>query len=159
MKPSRIDLRAALIAGILALTQTSAADPEPRSASSIPQADLIEPAEFARSLQTSARPKPLILQVGFRTLYVQAHIPNSEYVGPTNQDSGLNALRKRVAPVPKDSLVVIYCGCCPWSRCPNVAAAYDAVHALGFTHVKVLHIADDFGSNWVDKGYPVVSGE
>jgi hypothetical protein len=135
------------------------ASAEHRSATSIPQGDLVEPADFARTLQAGAAPKPLILQVGFRTLYVQAHIPNSEYVGPANEDSGLDSLRKRVASVPKDSLLVIYCGCCPWTRCPNVAAAYDVLRALGFTHVKVLHIAEDFGSNWVDKGYPVASGE
>ena len=29
---------------------------------------------------------------------------------------------------------------------------------MGFTHLKVLYIADNFGSNWVAKGYPVVKG-
>jgi thiosulfate/3-mercaptopyruvate sulfurtransferase len=158
MNPTRATL-CALLAGVLTLAQTGITSAEPRSANSIPQADLVEPAEFAHALRVSAAPKPIILQVGFRTLYVQAHIPNSVYVGPANQDSGLNSLRKRVASVPKDSFVVIYCGCCPWIRCPNIAAAYDALRALGFTRVKVLHIADDFGSNWVDKGYPVASGE
>jgi hypothetical protein len=26
---------------------------------------------------------------------------------------------------------------------------------LGFTHVKVLYIADNFGDDWVNPGYPV----
>ena len=39
-----------------------------------------------------------------------------------------------------------------------MAAAYDALHALGFTRVKALHIADNFGTDWVDKGYPVAKG-
>ena len=158
MKPSQFRLCAVLALGLLTVARAGAAGSEHRSANSIPQADLIEPADFARTLQASAA-KPLILQVGFRTLYVQAHIPGSDYVGPANEDSGLDSLRKRVAAVPKDSLVLIYCGCCPWTRCPNVAAAYDALRALGFTHVKVLHIAEDFGTNWVDKGYPVAAGE
>ncbi len=102
-----------------------------------------------------ATSKPLILQVGFRTLYEQAHIPGAEYVGAANDAEGLRALRERVARLPRDTAIVIYCGCCPWTRCPNMAAAYEALHALGFTQLKALHIANDFGRDWVDKGYPV----
>jgi thiosulfate/3-mercaptopyruvate sulfurtransferase len=54
---------------------------------------------------------------------------------------------------------VLYCGCCPWSHCPNVHTAYQELQALGFTSVKVLYIADDFGTDWVDKGYPTAKGE
>ena len=54
---------------------------------------------------------------------------------------------------------MIYCGCCPWSHCPNVKPADDALRAMGFTNVKVLYIADNFGADWVNKGYPVAKGE
>ena len=37
--------------------------------------------------------------------------------------------------------------------------AADALQALGFTNVKVLYISDNFGANWVDKGYPVAKGD
>jgi hypothetical protein len=30
---------------------------------------------------------------------------------------------------------------------------------MGFTNVKVLYISDNFGTNWVDKGYPVAKGD
>jgi thiosulfate/3-mercaptopyruvate sulfurtransferase len=126
-------------------------------ASSIPTADLIQPADFAASLQ-SASPKPLILQVGSHVLFAEAHIPDAEYAGPTNQEAGLQILKDRVATLPKDTAIVLYCGCCPWDRCPNIAAAYNQLHAMGFTHLKVLYIADNFGSNWVAKGYPVAKG-
>jgi len=53
---------------------------------------------------------------------------------------------------------VIYCGCCPWSHCPNVKSADDALRAMGFIHVKVLYISNNFGADWVDKGYPVGKG-
>src|SRR5215472_5378015 len=71
-------------------------------ASSIPTADLIQPADFAANLQTSA-PKPLILQVGSHVLFAEAHIPGSEYVGPAGQDAGIQTLKDRVAPLPKDT--------------------------------------------------------
>ena len=126
-----------------------------KPAASIPAADLIQPADFATALKT---PKPLILQVGFRKAYAQAHIPDAEYVGAAGDADGLKTMEKRVAKLPKDSPIVIYCGCCPWSKCPNIAAAYDALHDLGFKNVKVLYFADDFGTNWVDKGYPTTKG-
>ena len=126
-------------------------------ASSIPAADLIQPADFAAALQSGA-PKPLILQVGSRVLFAQAHITGSEFAGPGNQQLGIDALKARVAAVPKDGAIVLYCGCCPWERCPNIAAAYNLLKAEGFTNVKALYIADNFGNDWVNKGFPTEKG-
>jgi hypothetical protein len=33
------------------------------------------------------------------------------------------------------------------------------LHTLGFKQLRVLYIADNFGTNWVDQGYPVAKGE
>src|ERR1035438_6759684 len=123
------------------LSQSGPVLAEHKPAASIPTADLMQPADLAANLKSASAPKPLILHVGFRKLYTQAHIPESEYVGAAGKDAGLQLLRKRVAKLTKDTAIVIYCGCCPWSDCPNIAAAYDALHALGFTQVKVLYIA------------------
>jgi hypothetical protein len=30
---------------------------------------------------------------------------------------------------------------------------------MGFSNVKVLYVANNFGTDWVDKGYPTVKGE
>jgi thiosulfate/3-mercaptopyruvate sulfurtransferase len=141
------------------LNQATPAFAAAKPATSIPTADLIEPAELAANLKSASLPKPLVLQIGFRNLYAQAHIPHSEYIGAAREDAGLKQLRDRVARLSKDTAIVIYCGCCPWSHCPKVAAAYDTLHALGFTQVKVLYIAENFGDNWVNQGYPVVKGE
>ncbi len=140
------------------LSPSEAVRAQHKPAASIPTVDLIQPADLAASLKNTSTPKPLILHVGFRTLYAQAHIPGSEFLGPASDDAGLQLLRSRVAKLPKDSAIVIYCGCCPWDHCPNMAAAYDALHALGFTRVKAVYIADNFGTDWVDKGYPVAKG-
>jgi rhodanese-related sulfurtransferase len=128
-----------------------------KPASSVPAERLIQPAALAAMLKTST-PQPLLLHVGFRTMFDQAHIPGSVYVGPGNAPAGLKALKERVDALPRDAAIVIYCGCCPWDRCPNIAAAYDALMELGFTQVQVMYIADDFGRDWVDKGYPVTKG-
>ena len=131
---------------------------KPKPATSIPAANLIQPAELAAVLQSSAAPKPLVLQVGFRTMYVQSHIAGAEYAGPSNEPAGLQRLRDRVAALPKDAPIVIYCGCCPWGHCPNVGEAFAALHQLGFTQVKVMYVAENFGDDWVNQGYPVAKG-
>jgi thiosulfate/3-mercaptopyruvate sulfurtransferase len=141
----------------LALTYSAVAQSEHVPASSIPTADLIQPADLVATLR-SAAPKPLILQVGSHVLFAEAHIPGSEYAGPTNQDAGIQILKDRTASLPKDTAIVLYCGCCPWDRCPNIAPAYNLLHAAGFTHLKVLYLADNFGADWVAKKYPVAKG-
>jgi len=126
--------------------------------SSIAPGRLINPEDLVKILQYG-KEKPLMLQVGSHMLFVQAHIPGSEYVGPGANEAGLQQLRKRVESLPRSKFIVLYCGCCPWSHCPNVKPADDSLHAMGFTNVKVLYIADNFGTNWVDKGYPTAKGE
>jgi len=128
-------------------------------ASAIPESKLIQPDQLLKMLQSSTTEKPLMIQVGSHVLFQQAHIPNSEYIGPASSEPGLQQLRKRVESLPKSKFILLYCGCCPWSHCPNVKPAYDALAALGFTNVKVLYIANNFGADWVDKGYPVAKGD
>jgi len=128
------------------------------AASSIPPADLLQPASLAATLQSDAAGRPLVLQVGFRKLFDEAHIIRAEYAGPGGASAGLALLRERVAKLPKDSAIVIYCGCCPWDHCPNIGAAFSELRLLGFRNVKALYIAHDFGTDWIDKGYPVAKG-
>jgi rhodanese-related sulfurtransferase len=119
---------------------------------------VVSPEELVKLLQASKAEKPLILNVGPSMLFQQAHIPGSEYVGATSDPEGLAQLRATVKPVAHNKSIVLYCGCCPWSRCPNVRPAYKELHNLGFNNVKVLYIANNFGTDWVDKGYPTVKG-
>ena len=127
-------------------------------ATSIPASHLINPEDLVKLLQ-SGKEKPLMLHVGFHTLFVQAHIAGSEYVGAASTDTGLQQLRKRVAALPRDKFIVLYCGCCPWNHCANVKPADEAMHAMGFSNVKVLYLADNFATNWMDKGYSTAEGE
>jgi len=134
------------------------APPSTTSAFSIPQAQLIQPEELNRLLHTRGTERPLILQVGSHVLFAEAHIAGSEYVGPGSQDAGLQQLRTRVEHLPRKTFIVLYCGCCPWNRCPNVGPAYKALTDMGFTRLKVLYLADNFGADWADKGFPVETG-
>jgi thiosulfate/3-mercaptopyruvate sulfurtransferase len=163
----RYRIAACLLAGLSILCanteaqQTTAAlqtQLTPSADAEIPAAQLLRPEELMQILSSSGKDKPLILQIGSHVLYAEAHIPGSEYVGAAGAEAGLQALRERVEDLKKDQLLVIYCGCCPWNRCPNIRPAYQQLHALGFTHLKVLYLAHNFGTDWVDKGYPASKG-
>jgi hypothetical protein len=122
-------------------------------------AQLINPEDLLKILQAPKDDKPLILNVGPHLLYMQAHIPGAEYIGAGSDSQGLESLRRRVKTMSHSTFIVLYCGCCPWSHCPNVRPAYNELRKLGFAKVKVLYIADNLGADWVDKGYPTIKGQ
>ena len=128
---------------------------QPASALTIPTAQLMQPEELNKLLEKPQTLKPLILQVGSHVMFDEAHISGAEYAGPGSHDEGLQVLRDRVSSLSRQTSIVIYCGCCPWNHCPNVGPAYKLLSDMGFVHLKVLYLADNFGDNWVDKGYPV----
>ena len=120
----------------------------------IPSAQLLQPPQLVQILRAPNSEKPLILQVGSHVFYAQAHIPGSEYVGAAGQDSGLQALRKRVKGLGRDRFLIIYCGCCPWNKCPNIRPAYQQLISMGFTRVKAMALPTNLKNDWIDKGYP-----
>jgi thiosulfate/3-mercaptopyruvate sulfurtransferase len=144
--------------GILLLTvraiaqEVSPGDPWTKS-------QIITTGELAKRLQDAKRPTPLLFQVGFRTLYQQGHIPGSHHLGPTARPEGIEALKTFVQTLVRDKPIVLYCGCCPWQRCPNIRPAFRELKSMGFLNLKVLYIPENFGRDWAKKGYPVAKGE
>jgi thiosulfate/3-mercaptopyruvate sulfurtransferase len=144
------------LAALLMLLATLPVLAQPGSAPTIPQSVLIQPEELAATLKGG--PRPVILQVGFKVMYDEAHIPGALYAGPGSKDDGIAVLKEAAASIGKSQEVILYCGCCPWEHCPNVAAAWRTLKEMGFTNLKVLYIPKNFGADWVEKGYPVVKG-
>ena len=157
--PRRLGLSLLLATIAVPVFQAQESSVASSSATSIPESRLIQPAALVQLLKAEEGEKPLILQVGFRVMFAQAHIPGSDYAGPGSQAAGIQSLENTVASLPKDKQIILYCGCCPWNRCPNIGPAYKRLHDLGFTNVKVLYIANNFGEDWVNKGYPAVKGK
>ncbi len=115
----------------------------------------ILPADFANEIQQKHGSSLKIIYVGVRTLYAGAHIPGSVFHGPGSTDQGLADLKKFAETLPKDSNIVIYCGCCPLDRCPNLRPAFSALHQMGLPHLRVLILPTSFAVDWIEKGYPV----
>lgn len=117
----------------------------------------VEPKDLAARLMSPA--KPAIFQVGFAYLYRADHIPGAVYAGPGSRADGIELLKSAVAKLPRGRQIVIYCGCCPWDKCPNIKPAIDLLKSMGFTRVAALHLSTGFKTDWIDSHYPVEHGD
>lgn len=150
-----------LLGGALALGAVSAR-PTAQAASATPwdAAETVTPAALAAEMaHAKAGAGPVVVCAGFQVLYRGGHVPGAAYAGPASQPEGLAALKKWAAGRPRSANVVVYCGCCPMTECPNIRPAFEALHAMGFTHLRVLLLPDSFGKDWVGQGLPVARGD
>jgi thiosulfate/3-mercaptopyruvate sulfurtransferase len=118
----------------------------------------IEPAVLVKELSARHAARPLVVCVGFHTLYDGAHVPGASFHGPASASRGLADLKNWAQPLPRSANLVIYCGCCPLAHCPNVRPAFLALRQMGFRHLRLLLIPNDFAHDWVQAGYPITKG-
>lgn len=152
-----LTLRLLLLTSVIFVAAFVFAQAPVKPVDDIPAASQMQPADLVQAMKSAQ--KPLVLYVGPKAFYAQAHIPGAELIGPVGKQEGMDKLRARAASLPKDEVVVIYCGCCPWDHCPNIRPAFAELKKQGFTKVRVLYLATSFGADWKDKGLPVASGE
>lgn len=117
----------------------------------------IQPNEVAAQVAVKGT-HPVIIHVGPNVLYRGKHIPGAVYAGPASRAEGLELLKQAVDKLPRDSDIILYCGCCPWGNCPNVKPAMALLQEMGFKHAKAMYVETGFGRDWTDKGYPVEAG-
>lgn len=112
---------------------------------------LMEPSVLAETINTPSAKKPLIISIG-----PAASIKTSIGVGPGSEAENLAKLEKLLSKEPKNREIVIYCGCCPFKNCPNVRPAFTKLNEMGFTNHKLLNLAKNLKTDWLDKGYPAI---
>ncbi|HKG69102.1 MAG TPA: hypothetical protein VKA92_09555 [Segetibacter sp.] len=110
---------------------------------------LIEPSELAQVLQ-SGKDLPVIISVG-----PGATIPHSIDIRMVKEQENLKKFKKELSTVPKETKIVIYCGCCPFDHCPNVRPAIAVLNDMKFTTYQLLNLPNNIKADWIDKGYPV----
>jgi len=143
----------ALAAALLVLPSVSTrANTEPWG-----QSQTVQPAALAKELENT-KTAPRVAFVGFGRLYSAGHIKGAEYHGTTSKEDGLKEFTTWASSLPRSTDLVIYCGCCPMDRCPNIRPAFKALQDLGFTKVRVLILPNDFATDWADKGLPYDKG-
>jgi hypothetical protein len=79
-------------------------------------------------------------------------------IGPAHEKTNLDRLKQELENLPRNADIVIYCGCCPFEHCPNIRPAFRLLNEMKFTNQKLLNIPHNIKTDWMDKGYPVQSG-
>jgi len=140
---------------IIALTSPASlrADSDPWT-----NAQTIQPADLVKELG-SPKPAPTVVFVGFKRLYSAGHIKGAQYHGTSGSEEGLKELTTWAAGLSRSTKVVIYCGCCPMERCPNIRPAFKALQGMGFKNLRVLLLPQDFATDWAGKGLPYDKGD
>jgi hypothetical protein len=111
---------------------------------------LIQPSELARILQDN-KDIPVIFSVG-----PGAYVPHSTDIGMVKEKENLDKLKAQLKNLKKDQRIVVYCGCCPFDRCPNVRPAIQLLKDMKFTNYALLNLEHNIKIDWINQGYPVV---
>jgi thiosulfate/3-mercaptopyruvate sulfurtransferase len=119
---------------------------------------LVQPAKFAHELVDKYSSVPTVIYVGFRSLYAGGHIPGASYHGTASTEEGLADLKKWADTLPRTTELVIYCGCCPFAKCPNIRPGFSALDKMGFKKMRVIVFPTSFAADWAEKGYPIQKG-
>ncbi|MGA7920343.1 MAG: hypothetical protein WCA38_11790 [Candidatus Acidiferrales bacterium] len=123
-------------------------------------AETVKPADLVKEMAGAKDSnRPVIVCTGFRFLYEGAHVPGAVFHGPASRPEGMGELKKWAQGIDRSSNVIIYCGCCPFENCPNVRPAFETLHSMGFNHLRVLLLPNNFAKDWVDQGYPSEKGK
>jgi hypothetical protein len=113
------------------------------------QQQLMAPADLAKILSNPKSPQPVVFSIG-----PQAVIKGSIDIGPTRNKASLDKLKEQLEKMPKDANIVIYCGCCPFDRCPNIRPAFELLNKMQFKNHKLLNLPHNLKADWIDAGYP-----
>lgn len=147
--------RRSFLAGALSVTFVGCRSAGDGGASEPPIGPLLAPAALAARLGDVNEGRIAVLYVGPDALFGRGHVPGARKVGAVDSAEGRRALSAALAKVPAETEIVVYCGCCPVSNCPNVRPASAALRALGRPNARVLDLPTRFATDWADKGYPV----
>ncbi len=145
-------------AAITFLPSKSIRGDEKKSADPWASSQILQPADLARGLKEKSSNLPTVIYVGFRTLYSGGHIPGASFHGTASTEQGLAELKKWADTLPRSNEIVIYCGCCPFEKCPNIRPAFTALNTMGFKNLRVLVLPTNLATDWAEKGYSIQKG-
>ena len=84
------------------------------------ETDLLNPAELAAEMKGTTTTTSFIFNIG-----AVDDIKGAKHIGPVSKPENMNSLVSAVFPLPKSAAIVIYCGCCPFVKCPNIRPAFE----------------------------------
>ncbi|RYE25207.1 MAG: rhodanese-like domain-containing protein [Sphingobacteriaceae bacterium] len=114
------------------------------------ETQVIEPHVLASIINNPKFSQPLIFNIG-----AVSDIKNAKHIGAVSEAQNMKNLSSAVHLFPKNTSIVIYCGCCPFNKCPNIRPAFKALQKEGFINIKVLDLPVNLKVDWSSKGYPL----
>ena len=115
------------------------------------QKQILEPGDLAKTLNNPQAKQPYIYCIG-----PGAIIKASIDIGDAKDKENLNKLEQQLSKLPKDADIVIYCGCCPFDKCPNIRPAFALLNEMKFTNQKLLSLQHNIKVDWINKGFPII---
>lgn len=149
------------IVGVLSVSFFSAGGirtDEKKSSDPWSSSQTLRPADLAGELAEKNGTPPVMVYVGFRTLFAGGHISGASFHGTASSEQGLGEMKRWADGLPRSTNLVIYCGCCPFEKCPNVRPAFRTLSGMGFKKLRVLILPTNLATDWVGKGYPLQTG-
>lgn len=116
------------------------------------QKDLMQPSALASIIANPKTKQAQIFNIG-----VVDDIKGARNMGGASEKVNLEKFRKALTGLPKNALIVVYCGCCPFDKCPNIRPAFSLIKGMGFTNGKLLNLPTNLKQNWIDKGFPLAA--
>jgi thiosulfate/3-mercaptopyruvate sulfurtransferase len=109
-----------------------------------------DPTALAAAMAYSKAAKPIIFNIGSAE-----QIKGAVEIGPVGKKANLEKFKEQLGKLHKDKEIIVYCGCCPLARCPNIKPAADLLEKMRFTNAKLLKLTTGLKEDWIGKGYPV----
>ena len=131
-----------------AKAQVSASMSMPAAGTPWKPTELMEPGELNDAIK--ANKTPVIFNIGS-----VEDIKGAIHIGPTTDAANLEKFKTALAAHKKNTEIVIYCGCCPFGKCPNIRPAYKVMKDMGYTNIRVLNLYVNLRTNWTTAGYPL----
>lgn len=111
---------------------------------------LMETKVLSDKIQQNKMKNTFVINIG-----PDAVIKSSFNAGAAKDAKNLETLKQYLKKIPKDKEVVLYCGCCPFDKCPNIRPAFKMLMDSGYKNAKLLNIPKNIKIDWIDKGYPI----
>ncbi len=109
---------------------------------------LMEPSVLAKMIEKGQKIR--IYNIG-----VVEDIKGATHLGAASEKQNVEKLGKVLKGLPKNEMIVVYCGCCPMDKCPNIRPAFKALNDQKFTKAYLLNLTVNLKTEWINKGYPL----